>query len=171
MMISCITIAREKQLSLVFVYALFAGVTYMSRFLGQGLAASIKSSALSAETQIITSVFLLLYGSSLVMFMLVRKNASSKQHAEPALGIDLLQQTCAAIAAEHGFSKRQTEVLDLLVHGYDVPSIAKKLFISENTVRTHTKKIYTLLDVHSKQEIIDLVNRASRTQSSHGEDI
>lgn len=49
-------------------------------------------------------------------------------------------------------------MLDLLAHGYDVPSIAKKLFISENTVRTHTKKVYTLLEVHSKQEIVDLVN-------------
>lgn len=49
-------------------------------------------------------------------------------------------------------------MLDLLAHGYDVPSIAKKLFISENTVRTHTKKVYTLLKVHSKQEIVDLVN-------------
>ena len=42
-------------------------------------------------------------------------------------------------------------------HGYDIPSIAKRLFISENTVRTHTKKLYLVLDVHSKQEIISLI--------------
>ena len=70
----------------------------------------------------------------------------------------MLQQACAQLSQERGLSQRQTEVLDLLVHGYDVPSIAKKLFISENTVRTHTKKVYALLDVHSKQEIVDLVN-------------
>ncbi|WP_416241733.1 helix-turn-helix transcriptional regulator [Eggerthella sinensis] len=44
-----------------------------------------------------------------------------------------------------------------------MPSIAKKLFISENTVRTHTKKVYALLDVHSKQEIVDLVNERTVT--------
>lgn len=157
MMVSCISIARELKLGLVFVYALFAGVTYVSRLIGQGLAAMIGRSSLSPETQIVTSVFVLLYGCSLVMFILVRKSATRPKEAAPS-GVDVLQQACAQLAAEHGLSARQAEVLDLLVHGYDVPSIAKKLFISENTVRTHTKKIYALLDVHAKQEIVDLVN-------------
>lgn len=117
----------------------------------------IGRSSLSQETQIVTSVFVLLYGCSLVMFILVRKSAARPKEAAPS-GVDVLQQACAQLAAERGLSARQTEVLDLLAHGYDVPSIAKKLFISENTVRTHTKKIYALLDVHAKQEIVDLVN-------------
>ena len=157
MMVSCISIASERGLGLVFVYALFAGVTYASRLIGQGLAAVIGRSSLSQETQIVTSVFVLLYGCSLVMFILVRKSAARPKGAAPS-GVDVLQQACAQLAAERGLSARQTEVLDLLAHGYDVPSIAKKLFISENTVRTHTKKIYALLDVHAKQEIVDLVN-------------
>ncbi|MBC5584220.1 helix-turn-helix transcriptional regulator [Eggerthella sp. NSJ-70] len=157
MMVSCISIARERSLGLVFVYALFAGVTYASRLIGQGLAAVIGRSSLSQETQIVTSVFVLLYGCSLVMFILVRKSAARPKEPAPS-GVDVLQQACAQLAAERGLSARQTEVLDLLAHGYDVPSIAKKLFISENTVRTHTKKIYALLDVHAKQEIVDLVN-------------
>lgn len=157
MMVSCIDIARERGLGLVFVYALFAGVTYASRLIGQGLAAAIGRSSLSQETQIVTSVFVLLYGCSLVMFILVRKSAARPKESVPS-GVDVLQQACRQLAAERGLSARQTEVLDLLAHGYDVPSIAKKLFISENTVRTHTKKIYALLDVHAKQEIVDLVN-------------
>ena len=46
----------------------------------------------------------------------------------------------------------------LLAHGYDIPTIAKKLYVSENTVRTHAKKIYATLEVQSKQEIIELSN-------------
>ena len=133
-------------------------MTYVSRLIGEGLATLIGASSLSQETQIVTSVFVLLYGCSLVMFILVRKNASAKSSAAQPAGVDVLQQACAQLSQERGLSQRQTEVLDLLVHGYDVPSIAKKLFISENTVRTHTKKVYALLDVHSKQEIVDLVN-------------
>ena len=163
MMMSCISIAREKRISLVFVYSLFAGVTYVSRLIGEGLATLIGASSLSQETQIVTSVFVLLYGCSLVMFILVRKNASAKSSAAQPAGVDVLQQACAQLSQERGLSQRQTEVLDLLVHGYDVPSIAKKLFISENTVRTHTKKVYALLDVHSKQEIVDLVNERTVT--------
>ena len=37
------------------------------------------------------------------------------------------------------------------------PSIAKQLFISENTVRSHSKSIYKKLDIHSKQELLDLL--------------
>ena len=158
MMMSCISIARDEGISLVFVYALFAGITYVSRLIGDGLASLIANSSLSQETQLVTSVFVLLYGCSLVMFVLVRRGAADKASSSKPSGVDVLQQTVLQIAQEHGLSQRQTEVLDLLVHGYDVPSIAKKLFISENTVRTHTKKVYALLDVHSKQEIIDTVN-------------
>lgn len=50
----------------------------------------------------------------------------------------------------------------LLAHGYDIPTIAKKLFVSENTVRTHTKKVYAALDVHSKQELIELANASEK---------
>ena len=54
-------------------------------------------------------------------------------------------------------SPRETEVASLMLRGNTVPAIARKLFISENTVRGHTKAIYRKLNVHSKQELIDLI--------------
>lgn len=41
----------------------------------------------------------------------------------------------------------------------NVGHIAELLFVSENTVRTHSKRIYVKLDVHKHQELIDLVER------------
>ena len=52
---------------------------------------------------------------------------------------------------------RENDTLLLLAKGRDVPSIAKQLFISENTVRSHSKSIYKKLDIHSKQELLDLL--------------
>lgn len=161
MMMWCITAARQWQMSLTEVYALFGAITYGSRLIGQWLASAISSSSLSHETQIFASVAILLYGCSLVMFVLARRSGTRAAEAEiPAAtsGVDVLHEACQQLSQEYGLSARQSEVLDLLVHGYDVPSAAKKLFISENTVRTHMKKIYTLMSVHSKQEIIDVVN-------------
>lgn len=54
-------------------------------------------------------------------------------------------------------SQREREVAVLIVRGYSVAAVSRKLFISENTVRGHTKNIYRKLDVHSKQQLIDLV--------------
>lgn len=62
-----------------------------------------------------------------------------------------------AIAEEYLLTERETDVLLLLARGRDVPTIAKQLFISENTVRTHTKNIYVKLDVHSKQGLLDSI--------------
>jgi DNA-binding CsgD family transcriptional regulator len=54
-------------------------------------------------------------------------------------------------------SPREVEVVELLLRGNTVSAIARKLFISENTVRGHTKAIYRKLGIHSKQELIDLL--------------
>jgi DNA-binding CsgD family transcriptional regulator len=52
-------------------------------------------------------------------------------------------------------SPREGEILELLLNGRSVPYIANSLFLSQNTVRGHTKSLYRKLNVHSKQELID----------------
>jgi len=49
-------------------------------------------------------------------------------------------------------SAREKEILQLLVEGLSHKAIAKRLFISPHTVRTHLKNIYEKLHVHSKSE-------------------
>jgi len=49
-------------------------------------------------------------------------------------------------------SERELEVLHLLAAGLSNQEIAQKLFISLNTVRTHTKNINTKLNVHSRTQ-------------------
>lgn len=63
-----------------------------------------------------------------------------------------------ALADRYGLTRREREVFHLLMEGRSVPFIQKKLYISEGTARTHVKHIYTKLDVHSKQELLDLLN-------------
>ena len=61
-----------------------------------------------------------------------------------------------AYLRERGLSPREIEVAELLMKGHTVSAIAGKLFISENTTRGHTKSIYKKLNVHSRQELVDL---------------
>jgi len=58
-------------------------------------------------------------------------------------------------------SQREREVAELICLGYRNGDIAKMLFISEHTVKDHTKKIYPKLGVHSRLELAALVNRGS----------
>lgn len=70
------------------------------------------------------------------------------------------QQALSTLAAEHGLSPRETEVFLLLAHGRDTAYIQKTLFISSGTVSSHRRRIYQKLGVHSKQELLDVVERS-----------
>jgi DNA-binding CsgD family transcriptional regulator len=65
---------------------------------------------------------------------------------------------CEYVANVHLLSSRETDVLYLLAKGRNAAYIAKNLFISEGTVHTHTWRIYRKMDVHTQQELMDLVD-------------
>ena len=68
-----------------------------------------------------------------------------------------LDAGCERLGAECGLTVREVEVLQMLVKGRSKSYIAETLFISENTMRTHSKRIYAKLDIHTRQELLDLV--------------
>ena len=67
-----------------------------------------------------------------------------------------LALACQLLASEHQLSKRETEVFDLAVKGYSRKAIGNELNLAEETVKTHTGRIYQKFLVHSKQELIEL---------------
>ncbi len=54
---------------------------------------------------------------------------------------------------------RETEVLRLLATGSTTPKVARRLSISEATVRNHVRNILNKLDVHSRLEAVCLAIR------------
>lgn len=54
-----------------------------------------------------------------------------------------------------GLSKRESEVLSLLLSGRTTSYAAEKLFVAESTVRAHVHNIYRKADVHSRMELMD----------------
>ena len=63
----------------------------------------------------------------------------------------------AEMTARYFLSAREVDILTLLVAGRNGPYIAEHLCVSDNTVKTHIRHIYTKLDVHNRQELLDLV--------------
>jgi len=55
---------------------------------------------------------------------------------------------------EYSLSRRETEVLQLLMKGLTYKEISEQCFISMDTVFSHIKNIYKKLNVRSKAEII-----------------
>ena len=72
-------------------------------------------------------------------------------------GTDGFEKAIGHLAAERGLTPRETDVMELMSRGYSYQAIADQLFLSLGTVQWHTKNVYRKLDVHTKQEVINLV--------------
>lgn len=64
-----------------------------------------------------------------------------------------------AFAPDYGLTRREAEVVPYIYKGRSAKVIASTLCVSESTVRTHIRRIYEKTEVHSKQELIDLIDR------------
>jgi LuxR family maltose regulon positive regulatory protein len=60
----------------------------------------------------------------------------------------------AASGAPAALSERELQVLRLLDSDLSGPEIARELYVSLNTLRTHTKRIYTKLEVTSRRAAV-----------------
>jgi LuxR family transcriptional regulator, maltose regulon positive regulatory protein len=59
-----------------------------------------------------------------------------------------------ASPGDDAMSDRELEVLRLLATDLTGPEIAQHLFVSVNTLRTHTKHIFTKLDVNTRRAAV-----------------
>ena len=76
-------------------------------------------------------------------------------------GQDFIAAQAQLLRERYRLSARETEIMELIARGNTVARIAEMLVVSENTVRTHSKRIYAKLDIHKKQELIDLISSFS----------
>jgi DNA-binding CsgD family transcriptional regulator len=66
-------------------------------------------------------------------------------------------EACKNVAATFHLTEREQDIFELLAVGRGSEGIAERLHISSNTVRTHTQNIYAKLGVHSRHELMTLV--------------
>ena len=68
-----------------------------------------------------------------------------------------LVRRCAEIGEEHGLTKREIEVIQLICLGRSKSYIADTFDIAENTVRGYAKNAYRKLGIHSRQDLLTIV--------------
>lgn len=67
---------------------------------------------------------------------------------------------CLSVAQTYQLSPRETEIALLIAQGRDSAHIEKKLFLSRSTVQTHRMHLYQKLDIHNRQELLDIIEAA-----------
>lgn len=67
------------------------------------------------------------------------------------------EQLMGLVGARYDLSPREVEVLALIGRGHTRQNVADTLGISLQTAKTHVARIYHKLDVHSQQEMLDVL--------------
>ena len=127
---------------------------------------SLRNALILAQTD---SIFILFMYDGKVMLPLLelmleeeKKGTKDFEKAE-RISLSFLKQVIAAVRSgpfsvkerrEDVLSERELEVLALIAAGMSNQEISDKLFISLNTVRTHTKNINIKLNVHNRTQAV-----------------
>lgn len=86
-------------------------------------------------------------------------NPDNETQELPNIG-ESMARCYRSLANTGGLSPRETEVFMLLAQGRSRPYICNELFISDGTVKTHISHIYKKFDVHTREEMLTIVQEA-----------
>lgn len=177
--------AQGAQLPARFIAGLLVlvGAESLGSVLGSGIAPNVADSDASLAIVCLVVVYLLLMADMLSFDrgqVAARREQQRQEGAAPvgtrafpprqessqdAPANARLTETRAELerlAERFQLSARETQVFELLAKGRNREHISKTLFISDNTTRTHMKNVYRKLDVHSQQELIDLLEASEK---------
>lgn len=159
---SLCAMAHAREFSPPFIYGLTVACFMVASFLGISFGSV---SALSENAGPILLVISTMYFGFVVLAPLLsswrREGVSEREVRREGGGGSQseLSQRIEATAARFELSPREAETLSYLGRGHGIVFIAKTLVISESTVRTHVKSIYRKLDVSSREELLELIDR------------
>lgn len=103
------------------------------------------------------AVLLLYRGSSSVWLLM-------KRTVEPAASeLQARELAVEELSARFCLTPRERDVLLHFAAGRSIPWIAQHFTISEGTVRSHTRHLYEKAGVHSRQELLDVLERQTES--------
>ena len=161
--LACNQVSRRYQVPPIALYALCFGIIYLTRFAPTVIWSPLVAGTPSAGPVALTSLALM-FGCYVASDRFQRRQDAAQVWSwESELPLDERQartpeDAVRELGSQRGLTAREAEVLALMCTGRGVPAIAEKMGVSANTVRFHAKNLYAKLDVHSRQELAELVD-------------
>lgn len=101
-------------------------------------------------------VILLYFGSNLIPLMYMRWNAD--YIFQPIKAEETSEEGIDVLLSKYRITKREKEIVMEICSGKTNQQIADDLFISLQTVKDHTHRIYSKLGINSRMKLVQLVN-------------
>jgi PAS domain S-box-containing protein len=93
----------------------------------------------------------------------LEEDSAGRRLAGVGFGRGLLAERDEPVPGLDRLSRREFEVVKLLLRGDRVPVIARQLYVSQSTVRNHLSSVFRKLRVRSQQELIVLLRERRLT--------
>lgn len=162
-------ISYRYGISAVWLFGIERGVRSIFNYLGRQTSTLTEGLNISGiDSSILISVCIILLVIVGTMILLSEKELAGKwgitfldhsgQEDAALVKQEEIQNRCHELAVQKKLSQREEEVVGLLVQHKTNAVIAQELFISNLTAKTHVRNIYKKLDIHSREELFDLLN-------------
>ena len=106
--------------------------------------------------QLLAPAILLWFLSGIIPVLYLRFNADTALDPIQASSTD--KKDLEAIFDKFQISKRERQIVDLICQGKSNQQIADELFISLQTVKDHTHRIYTKVGINSRMQLVAVIN-------------
>ena len=150
--------ANERKLPAFFLLGLALGVARLSVALGRFAAQTLLEATLA------------LMFCSYLRYASKRDAAGDAGAPEEAAGAPLAHLSAGdalvQMKSTYELTNREFEVIEEFAAGRSARAIAERFTLSEHTVKTHLRHAYAKMDVHSRQELLDLIEETSAAKKS-----
>lgn len=147
------------------VFASSISVDWLSTLLSGGH--NVKNLAFIAGALSISLMFVLLYkkNSFFPYQLLSETKAPDLEPPKEFVAPNMQQPLDIFISLDHlSLTSREKDVLSLLLKGRNARYISENLYISNNTVKFHTRNIYNKLSINNRQELLTLFDNSIHSE-------
>ncbi|MGV8084173.1 MAG: LuxR C-terminal-related transcriptional regulator [Coriobacteriia bacterium] len=155
-----IYLTHTRRVSLNWIMAWPTAALYFGMAVGLTLVANTSSGFLGLSAGQLFSVFAVVVLTSAIVFTSARNVAEGWGAVRITARVSdrgFSQRALELVQSRYELSPRQREVFSLIAKGCTRREISDQLYLSEETVKVHVHNIYKKTDVHSRQELLGLI--------------
>jgi len=168
-------LSLEKSVSPPFLYGIFALVYLLPNVVGDIVASYLLPISAEAIPMLVGGALMTIAIAAVIIILLLINSRSPDMSSHAFAASATLDKGKAssedsatrqkdehilAVCKEYGLTEKESEVISLYSQGRSVRNISSKLYISESTTRTYIQRAYTKLNIHNRQQLLDILDEA-----------
>ncbi len=154
----------QCKLSANWVFPVVTSIAFVGQFVGGSFSHATAALMGYSEGGLVVCLILAILLPGSALFLLDIRNLQTgwgfnRPIDRPTTPDERFDFACASLAEKYRLTPREAEVFALIAKGYSRAYISERLVLSKETVKSYANKMYAKVGVHTRQDIIELVDK------------